>query len=202
MITIRKERALNGMIADPAPLNENNNVFAGTLNGDMQRDNIPLNGITADMIEPGAFNRVIADPQTATITLDSTSQQWQSKIGSDPLHEVTDSVDSDCVLEIEWSGGHKYTTVSALLDSIRYHIVVNGVEIASTGWLFAGHIQASVSLNGAIPVQAGPIDVRVEAMAANVSDSIASPGLFAISGGIDSVIDITERELVIIVRSA
>lgn len=202
MITIRKERARNGMIVDPAPLNENNNAFAGTLNGDMQRDNIPLNGITADMIEAGAFNRVIADPQTTTVTLDSTSQQWQSSSGGNEIHEVTDSVDSDCVLEVEWSGGFKVTSSGDLLDAIRFHVVVNGVEVASTGWLGRQYFWGAPALSGTIPVQAGPIDVKVEAMVANVSDAIASPGLFVINGGTDTDYDVTERELVIIVRSA
>lgn len=199
-LVVRKERARNGMIADPGPLNENNNEFAGEFNGYMQRDNIPTNGVTAPMIEVGTFTRVIADPQSTVITLDSTSQEWQSKVGADPLHEVTDAVDTDSILEIEWSGGHKVTSRGADRDCIRYHITVNGVEIASTGPLGEQYQWASVALNGVIAVQAGPIYVTVAAMLANYSDEIASPGLFAITSGVNSDFDITERELVILVR--
>lgn len=198
----RRERMRNGMVAAPDALNQNQNEYAGEVNGYLDRENIPQDAITEAKIVAGTFTRYLSDPKTDTITLDPTSQEWQNgdATTADPIHAVSDTLAYDAHVHVEWSGGIEWAAVTTG-DAIRVRITINGIEVATTGFISARRVWSAPALSGDLPQQAGPIDVVVQAMAANITQEIPSPGIFAIDGGITNDVSLTDRELLVEIRS-
>lgn len=198
----RRERARNGMIADPVPLNVNNNEYAGEFNGYVERENIPSEAIVEAMIVAGTFVRVLDDPKTDTITLDSASQEWQRNdvTTGDAINQVTDTLAVDALVHVEWSGSIEWAGATTG-DCYRVQLVINGIAVASTGFLSSAKLWQGPALSGDLPQQAGPLDVYVEAMIANVSQTIESPGIFTIVGPVTNTLALKNRSLVVEVRS-
>jgi len=197
----RRERARNGMIADPAPLNINNNEYASEFNGYFDRENIPADAISETHIVGGSFTRVLGDPKIDTVSLDATSQTSQRQdSGGNEINSATATVATDSIIHVEWSGGLEWAG-SRTGDCVRVQIVVNGTCVASTGFLSSLRAWQGVALSGTLPVQAGPLEVHVEGMIANISQLIVSPWIFTIHGAVNNTVSFTNRNLVTEIRS-
>lgn len=199
----RRERMRNGMVAAPDALNQNQNEYAGEVNGYLDRENIPQDAITEAKIVAGTFTRYLSDPKTDTITLELTSQQWQLNDSSgNKINEIDDTLAYDAHVHVEWSGGLEWTGAAPNTgDVAAVQLEVNGIEVATSGFISAARTWACIALAGDIPQQAGPLLVRVRAMCAQVSRDIPSPGIFTILAGVTGTPNLTDRELLVEIRS-
>lgn len=196
----RQERMRNGQVADPVALNVNNNEFAGEF-AYMDRENIPQDAITEARIVAGCFTTYLSDPKTDTVTLDATSQEWQDgDTSGNKFHTVSTTLYYDSLIHVEWSGGVEWSAATND-DAARVRITINGIEVAATGFISSRRLWAAPALSGDLPIQAGPLTVKVQAMFAAVSREIPSPGIFTITGGTSNDCSLTDRELLVEIRS-
>ncbi len=202
----RTEFAENGNVADPRWWLTNQVGYVGEFSR-LDRDNIAQNVVVEDSFLPSVCNRVVADPKTDTVTLDDTITSWQYTSGGTEIHNVTTTINQSALCICEWSGTIKWTDVTGdmgwdsvvvdgstvfVWDCVKVHIVADGVVVASTGWLAAGQSWTSPMLVGAVPVEAGSRNVRVEARCARI--------VFAVDSVYSCVINVptlTQRELVV-----
>lgn len=202
----RTEYAENQNVADPTWWLINQTGYVGEF-GRLDRDNIASGVVVEDSFRPSVCNRVVADPKTDTITLDDTITSWQHEAGGSEIHNVTTTINQSALCIAEWSGTIKWTDVDGTMgwgsvtindvanyvwDCVKVRIVADGVVIASTGWLACGQSWTSPMLAGAVPVEAGTRNVRVEARCARI--------IFAVDAVYSCVINVptlTERELVV-----
>lgn len=201
----RQERAHNGHIADPTPLNLNNAEYAGEWTY-LDRDNVPEACITEAMVIQGSFTTITDDPRSNAITLDSTSNEWQRADAASGavINESTITMTSDGTIEVEWSGtwvwtgGAGFAVAGVAEDAIRIRVTIDGVEIASSGWIGARHEWEEINLSGVIPVQAGARYVQVWAQVAMVGIDYTNGKLFQHYGPLGTGVSFYERNLVTI----
>lgn len=207
----RKERAEQGSINDPTPHRDNQNELAGEFNGYLDRYNLPTRAVGAASVVVGAFTTVGADPKSDSVALDSKSTTWQNDDGSGTyIHNVTFTASEDGQLDVDWGGTWTWTGNPTIEATIRWRITVNGQTIAETGCIAQDNdptyvnTKDLVALAGTIPVQAGPVNIKVEAMIAAVSwymgTTVGAP-LFSITGAAESTVTVVYRELVYLLRS-
>lgn len=203
----RQERAHNGHIADPTPLNLNNAEYASEWTY-LDRDNVPIGCITEAMVIQGAFTTITDDPRSNTITLDTASVEWQrvDAASGAVINESTLTVTADSTIEVEWSGTWVWDTASGGVsrdatgeDAIQIRVTVDGVEVAASGWLGDSHQWEAIHLSGALPIQAGTRLVQVWAMTAHVRYRLGEGELFQLFGGTRNGVALMERNLVSIV---
>lgn len=209
-LVIRRERVEEGAIADPTPLNANDTEMASEHNGRLNRWNIPAGGIGASSIVNAAFLRLTPDPQTASVTIDPDISDWQNDDGTDAIHNVDIVVPEDCVLLCEWSGCWSAGSL-VVADCIRFRVTVNGSEVALSGWKSSVYANDQMALSGTTAVNAGPVNIRVDAMVARVGQkygpSLPAPAsslevsLFDIYSAASVVFTVGARNLLITERS-
>ena len=198
----RIERAQNGDVIDPSPLNANQNELSGEFNGYLDQDNVPEGTITSDSVVVGAFTQDFGDDDPGPIALDMTSTDWQT------ILSVTFTAPGDVPIVFDWSGGHKWDESSGgasydgtSADCIEYAIDVGGMVIAESGPLSDDHQWEGVDLAGEVNVQGGPHTVFVRARVANryltigTNPPTAMP-LFSLLGGCINAVEIQEQELI------
>ena len=203
----RTEYAENGNVADPTWWMINQTGYVGEF-ARLDRDNIAENVVVEDSFRPSVCNRVVADPKTDTVTLDDTITSWQHKASGSEIHDVSTTINQSALCICEWSGTIKWTDVDGTMgwanvalpdedavyvwDCVKVRIVADGVVVASTGWLASGQSWTGPMLVGAVPVEAGTRNVRVEARCARI--------VFAVDSVYSCVVNVptfTERELVV-----
>lgn len=176
----RKETAQNGNVADPTWWIRNDQELQNEW-AFLDRDNLPEACISEPMVRDESFTYTASDQKTDTITLDRTSVAWQGSDVStgDALHNVDVDVDVDSLFTVEWSGTYKWTGTftwnAPTWDAMMVHIVVDGVEVASSGWLGDGSQWGSIFLVGSVPVVAGMRNVKMEVMMANIDYTKGTP---------------------------
>lgn len=176
----RAETAQNGNVADPTWWMRNIQEFQNEWQF-LDRDNLTESCITEAMVRANTFTEAFTDAKTDTITLDRTSLSWQTSDVStgDALHNVSASCTVDGLMTVEWSGTYKwtgtFTWTAPTWDAFMVRLTVDGIEIASSGWLGDGSQWGSIFLVGAIPVTAGTRSIRLEAMMANINYQQSTP---------------------------
>ena len=198
----RIETAQNGNVADPTwwirCIQEFQNGWQF-----LDRDNLTESCVTEAMIRDESFTYTASDQKTDTITLDKTSLSWQNTDVStgDTLHNLSVTCDVDCLLIVEWSGTYKWTGTltwtSPTQDAFMARVTVDGIEVASSGWLGDGRQWGSLFLVGAIPVSAGVRPVKLEVLMANIDYTQSSP---TIETSCTDVLTLINRNLTVRLR--
>lgn len=193
----RVERAQNGDILDPSPWNLNQTQFVGEFSGYLDHDNLPTNSVDGDSVVVGAFTQEVGDVTTSTLTLDTTSTDWQV------VHALDIDADVDTVVLIEWSGGHKWNQASGgrsndgvSSDMITYQISVDGNVIAETGPMGDDQYWGCADLVGVTTLQAGPHTISVFAKIANMYIRYDTGQLWSYFSGVKNGVVLQSRELI------
>lgn len=207
----RRERAEQGSINDPFAFNVNQTEFAGAFNGRLGRYSLPVGGIDEPSIVQGAFSRVIVDAHTGGVDLSIQSTDWQNDDGAgNTIHDVTDTLASNAILDVEWSGGWTWSALATLQCWVQWRVTVNAVTVAQTGWISAEFEKYSAYLTAAVPALAGPLRMRVDGRIACVGTFYGGTGdkssnqttaLFGHYASADRYPTIAARSLIATVRS-
>ena len=154
-------------VLDPRDWNLNHAELVGEFNGYLDRDNLPPEVITTEMVAADAFNRFLSDSSTVDTDLDADKTDWQH---DEAIGRITAEATTDCLLIVEWSGHWlwhdgtgKVIAGSAVIPfAARIRITVDGTSVGETGWLSAIRERDATYLCGAMPVQAGKHIIRAE----------------------------------------
>lgn len=162
----RQDYIETGAIAAPDPWNTNHQEWAEEFNGLLDRDNLPAQGVSTAMLVANACNEVFSDPfaDSSPATVAGTVVEWHDG-STNRVGELSFVAESDGIVCVEWSGGWSTGWVSPQIRQIvtRFRILVNGVEAANSGWLHFRRSYDMTYIVGAIPVSAGPVNVKVQA---------------------------------------
>lgn len=172
----------NGDVLDPTQWVEDNNELASEFNGYLDRDNFARNDIAQTEITANAFTEVESFPSTTSFTPDQSTLTWQGGAGNNASgvfqSEITCSVDCLLVCEVNltwtWANGgtwskagtgptaSPWTLSTFATDCIQFRVVVDGVEVARSGFFDDTHQKYGTYLVGATVVTAGVHIVSVE----------------------------------------
>lgn len=154
-----------GVVLDPRDVMQNFNELAREINGNIDRDNLQTGAVTGSKLESEGVVMVFDNPQEGsplhTIAVGSTGQ-WENITGM----SVTDTVDDgeiivDADVNYEWAGATQSN------QKCQFRTLVNGVQIAETGWGHTNRLKTVHSMTGSWPVVAGSVTVQVQGRAWN-----------------------------------
>jgi hypothetical protein len=172
----------NGDVLDPSQWVEDNNELASEFNGYLDRDNFARNDIAQTEIQVGAFTEVFANGYGASYTPDKDTLGWQGGAGVNANGIYLQSVPCpvDCLLVIEvslswiWANagvssktgagptGAPWTVSTFATDTIQFRVLVDGVEVARSGFFDDTHQYYGTFLVGDAVVTSGAHRVSVE----------------------------------------
>lgn len=211
--TFRQATAQNGNVNSPEWLMTNLGVFQGAW-VQLDNENLPDGQITEEMIQPDAFIGSEDERTSTSCTLDSSQTFWQAESGGVEIATVNVDLDGDALIQATLSLRYSWDTASGgmgyddptingetayVWDAVSFHILVDGTEACSTGWISDGNKQNGIWIRGCVPVSAGIRQVVVEARVAQVQYGAAGEPIY---GNATNNCTITNRVLVIEKRKA
>lgn len=171
----------NGNIIDPTVFTQGAGVFAGVLNSEMDRDNLPINTIDAGELSGDIFTMSPANLAFNTEDdwlpdMDVTG--WQNgtgtTTGSTNLGILSWTAEQDAHYDVHWSGSwfwdgaYSWATAGSrpdrtdTFDTIRLRITIDGINIGMAGPFEDGADYASTYMIGAIQLPAGAHTLKIE----------------------------------------
>jgi hypothetical protein len=166
----RTETVETGNVIEPSWWNANMGELASEFNGGLDRDNLPLAGVTQARLAEDACNSIVnaTGSSSSSYTPSVETTGWQ---GSTEISVSTLEVTVDSLLIIEWSGNWTWAGISTAgsfdgstptEDAVEWRITVDGSEAAVTGPIGDQRWKDSVWLCAAVPVAPGPHTVAIE----------------------------------------
>lgn len=159
-----------GDILDPRDWTRSMAVFAEEYNGGLDRDNLPLEAVTAAMLPAGVFNHWTSHAPTAVVTLTGQSIAWVDQDSSgNLLGEIELDIGVDALLRAEWSGTWQdnpdwsLTRTTVQRNLVSFRLLVDGAPIARIYQSSAGRGHDNGYMVGARAVTAGRHRICVEA---------------------------------------
>ena len=189
-----------GEIIEPTRVLENMRVLATEFNGKLNRDNLPENAITEDMLEANALHEI---QNTNSFSNDDDRSNGELDWDRVTIASTTLTATEDSVLicsfgaRLKWSAAlsnsdFDYTGSANVADGSEnvtlnqtrtaqayFQLVVNGTIISRSQEHTYLRIYDSVYLSGAIPVLAGQINIEVRLRV--VTDNQNDLGIFVIA---------------------
>lgn len=176
----RKRHIDSNDVMDPRDWNLNHANYADEFNGYLDRDNVPAEIITRDMMEVDCCNAFSSDAESSDYgePISCSSVSWQAGNPESPFSKLSLEIKSDALLVCEWSGSWKwiYFAGSGSWNNIpgsalkrdptqaicRFRLTVDGITVSESGYSSARRKRDSCYLAGATPVSAGNHFIQVE----------------------------------------
>lgn len=155
-----------GEVADPRDFQRNVNRLAGEMNGHWDRDNTPRGTLTSAKLAVKALmatgsnpNQYVAGAPIQTLTAPLASV-WTT---IDPL--TTTAAVGDCGLKAIGTVLFQFTGVGAITynDKLDFRLLVDGNEVAKSGWYTWGRGWNSCRLAGLSSAPAGTSTLSMQA---------------------------------------
>lgn len=181
----RQDYIENGAIASPDPWNRNQREFAAEHNGMLDRDNLPKVAVDYGRMQDNCCNRLESDNYDDSAgdssVINGYTTEWQ-KGDTNVLGNVEFFAEDDGDLVVEF-GGYAVFSSASYIHVGQFRVVVNGEEVAISGYLSSRRVYDDVYLVGAIPVSAGNVVVEVEGryVAAEQEDGEEQPTVRPVS---------------------
>lgn len=164
--TYEMDRFDSGDVADPRPVMRVFNGLAGEMNGHWDRDNVPSQILTKDKL---AAKAIIAVGNTTNDTPVTTLPPGQSGGWSTvDIATTTITCDYDGALRVSASLNHYVTLDPTLIrynDKYQFRMMINGQQVAISGWYASAHTRTSCRLVGLSSVSSGSTVVTIQARA-------------------------------------
>lgn len=192
----RQNYPQNGEVLNPQDWNLENKEFAEEFNGYLDRDNLPEEVFTSAHVADDTFTAVTSDPYTGTEPFGPRENtiEWQSNDGTRNLGKIEIEAPVDELLICEFSATWASNN-SPKQGDVRFRVLVDGSEVAMTGFIGQQWEEWSDYCCGAIPVSAGKHTIEAQVQIANAN--WRGQGYRANE---NPVADIQERELIVIER--
>jgi hypothetical protein len=156
----RREFFEDGDIVSPVDWNINMAEYANELNGYLDRDNFPAAAFSLSHILPETFNKFNRNSHADVFTVNTNTTGWQDNDGTTDLGLISldCSVDSlvECAFSCWWEwAGHTLPGDVTDNDVIQFRIVVDGEEVAVSGFQSNLWKKRSVFIGGPLFISAG-----------------------------------------------
>lgn len=148
-----------GDVADPRPVMRLFNGLAGEINGHLDRDNIPTGILTKDELDTQAIRADGNEADYPTVVL----PKYQTG-GWTTVDTKTVTCDYDGALRVSASVNYEWT-VSPTDESnnkVQFRLMINGAQVAVSGFAHHRRIKSSVRLVGFAPVASGSSVIVVQ----------------------------------------
>ena len=179
----KKHEFREGEVIEPHRIRENMQTLAHEINGKLDRENLPLDGIITEMIDDQSFNQIVTFTETASKSLSDSTVSFQEII----LQEIEVPVDGLVMAHFgctfEWVMGDAtladsrasgssadyadgIVTQDSYADlkehSLDFRLRINGEDVSeSTRFSFVRQ-RNSVFLSGCLPSAAGQVSVSAD----------------------------------------
>jgi hypothetical protein len=165
----------DGDAVDPRDWTHNIANYTEEFNGYLNRDNLPLNGISTDMLVSESCTSVYSQllQTQASIALDNAG--WQEDDGTTSFNKLEFSAATDGLLTVEWSGAFTVPTThgSDVWPStvnlgdwfLTLRILVDGIEVCHIPRCINYFTKSAEYMVGTIPLAAGVHTVSLQARA-------------------------------------
>jgi len=161
-IRVRDATPESGGVVAPDDVMQSLAVLVDELNGGLDANNLPEEGIEYGMIALGAFTIINADAQTGAVAFGATTTEWVSENSSGTgINTLQITCNTDALLEVEWSGTWTRSTFGDN-DALAIRILVDGSEACRLMRSSGLREHDSTYICGAVPVTAGTHTVAVE----------------------------------------
>lgn len=167
-----------GDIIDPSFFVQDNNEYAGEVNGGMDRDNFPASTIAQIEIVDEAFTSITVYGSSTSYAPDISTASWQGGSGNNAdgiFYITTEECQVDCVIDVHvslvwtWSGAGVASYNAAEpweADAIEFRLLIDGIEVCRAGPFEDVHDYYSTFLMGELVVTAGFRTIAVECLPA------------------------------------
>lgn len=182
--------------------------YAEEMNGYLDRDNIGNQWLTDDHIVDDQFHQVLSAGSTTAGNIDRSNSQWTETLSVGAMPRSTFTVSDDTVVEAHLGVQIIQDFDNAVTNlnytrAVRVRILVDGEEIARSGWVAELHEYSREHIFGVTVVAPGDHEVTSELQIAEIryagGEQINQWG--NIGDGTATAPQIDTRELVVILSS-
>lgn len=186
------ERPFDGETLRVEAWNNNHNELAQEFNGYLDRDNFENNGLDDENVIAGSFNEFGSTAVGTDISLTTDTVAWETTDGTTSMPSITKEVDGEALIVAEFSPYWEWQTFDGLVEPdedteygrqtrcVRFRVLVDGSEVALSGWISSDRERDAMYLVGVAPVSAGRRVVTTEVQRAYVNtlnpSYLESPG--------------------------
>ena len=159
--TYESDRFASGEVVDPRPVMRLFNRLAGEINGHLDRDNVPRGLLTKDELEVGALREDGSVNGYTPIQLFAYQGGSWTDIGTGAT--ATPTITSDSIIRVVGCVNYSWFVGSLQYNSrVQFRLMINGAQVAISGWLHNAHAKSSAKLIGISPVPAGPSTITLQ----------------------------------------
>ena len=168
----RQNRVDTGDAIDPQDWLETQSAMVGEFNGNLDRDNLPENVITTEMIKNEQFNRIfyhrIEPKNKVEVGIDQTN--WRA-----PFQTIEFDAPTDGVVIVHWGGTWNWALTSTLMShgsqthhalpfmAAWFRVKVNGIVVSNSIMNSWFRKYDSTYMTGVLPVVPGRVVVDIQA---------------------------------------